>query len=269
MARQCIFCHRKADSKEHIWSKWILDLLPDKPGRFTQRLHDGTERTWSATKPELSVGFVCERNCNNGWMNAKLEGPMRAATRDIIIHPAKKAFTDDECSAISAWSFKTAILASYMTKAPEFFSLEQRYAFSRDLTIPQGVFVWIARRDIRHLQARFPTSYDTKQAQREVMPHLIRLPVHPYSFDTYTCVLSIGYLLLQVVAAKWTDRKIAKTLDFPSILSSELFDSYTTPIWPPPRLYAANWPPSRSIGNNIFDTFCDRFKEFTLPEWMG
>ncbi len=267
--RQCIFCPQKADSKEHIWSQWILDILPEKPGQFRQRLHNGTTRTWPAKKPELTMGFVCKRNCNNGWMQAKLEGPMKAATKDILIHYSKKVFTDGECSAISAWAFKTSVIASYMTKAPEFFSLEQRYAFAHDLSIPPGVFVWIAHRDVGHLQARFITFYDTQQAERPVMPHLRELPVSPYRFDIYTCVLSIGNLLLQITAAKWTDRKIAKTLDFPSILSSKFFESYATPIWPPPRLCAAIWPPPRSLGNDLFDTFCERFKRFTIPPWMG
>lgn len=268
MAKQCIFCHRRADSKEHIWSQWILDELPEKPGIFTQRFPNGTTRTWPTNKPELTVGIVCERHCNNGWMNAKLEGPMSRLTKDILIRKTKKTFSASDCSSIAAWAYKTAILANHMTKAPEFFTKEERYAFAHNQAIPAGVNIWLAQRNPVHLQARFVSLWDTQQPQMPIMPHLTTLPVHPYRFDLYTCVLSVGYLLLQVAAAKWTNRQVAQTVNFPPIFQGQFFESYSIPIWPIERDFVANWPTPLGVGNDLFEMFCERFKTLNVPRWM-
>jgi hypothetical protein len=267
--RQCIFCTHKADSKEHVWSNWILSLLPStNNGIFVQKLADGTERKWPTSKPELKIGVVCKRNCNNGWMSAKLEAPMKLATSDIIVQNRKKAFTKLECCAIAAWAFKTTILANHMNLHGEpFFSVDQRRAFATSLKIPQGVQVWIARRNAGHLTATYWSQLSTKQAAAPITPHLKTLSISPYRFETYVCVLSVGYLLLQVVAARWADRKIANLVDFPSITQPEVFNSYAIPIWPRSEL-SVNWPPRHAVGNDIFDTFINRFDRFSVPAWM-
>ena len=123
IGRQCIFCDNKADSREHIWSDWILRILPETTdGKLTRRFEDGSMKTWSTSKPVLTLGKVCEKNCNNGWMNAKLEGPMKAATENIIIRNTSKVFSNAELTVISAWAFKTTILANHSSDAAPFFS---------------------------------------------------------------------------------------------------------------------------------------------------
>ena len=201
-------------------------------------------------------------------MNAKLEGPMSQLTKDILIRKTKKAFSASDCSSIAAWAFKSAILANYMTKSTEFFTKEQRYAFAHDQTIPRGVYIWLAQRNPIYLQARFVSFLDTQQPQTPVMPHLTTLPVHPYRFDLYTCVLSVGYLLLQVAAAKWTNRQISQAGHFPSIVQGPLFESYSIPIWPVKSDFVANWPTPLGVGNDMFEMFCERFKKLNVPPWM-
>jgi hypothetical protein len=270
MARTCIFCPHKADSQEHIWSKWILDKLPETTdGTFTQRKPNGTTRTWKTRKPELTVGLVCERNCNNGWMSTKLEDPMKSATEDIIVLNNKKTFNQTECATVAAWAFKTTVLANHINLHGEpFFPVEQRRAFARNLTIPKGVQVWLARRNAGHLTATYWSEQSTKQPESPLMPHLKTLPVSPYRFQMYVCVLSIGYLLLQVVAARWTERQIADRLNFPPITQGELFNDYATPIWPLNRSIGVNWPPPRAVGNDLFSVFMNRFAKLNIPAWM-
>lgn len=171
--RQCIFCAHKADSKEHIWSEWILSIVPETDGLFVRRSADGTVKRFPARKPELTIGIVCKRKCNNGWMSAKLEAPMKAATEDIIVHNKVKTFSKNECAAMAAWAFKTTILANHMNLHGEpFFSIEQRHTFARDLTIPPGVHVWLARRDAGAFTATYWSEQSTKQPAGPVAPHL-------------------------------------------------------------------------------------------------
>ena len=266
--RQCIFCTHKADSQEHIWSEWILRLVPEIDGTFIRKFSDGTIKRFSSRKPKLTLGMVCEHNCNNGWMNAKLEGPMKAATADIILQNKVKTFGKNECAAIAAWAFKTTILANHMSLHGEpFFPVEQRRAFARDLTMPPGVHVWMARRDAGAFTATFWSERSTKQPAGALMPHL-KVPASPYRFEMYVCVICVGYLLLQVVAARWTDRKIANLLNSPTISQGELFNDYSIPIWPY-RSSTVHWPPPRSVGNDLFNTFLNRFKTFNVPAWMS
>jgi len=268
--RQCIFCPNKADSQEHIWSQWILDLLPEgKDGVFVKRFPDGSEKSWPTPKPELTVGVVCER-CNNGWMSAKLEGPMKEATANIIIHNNKKTFSGGECDVVAAWAFKTMLLANHSNPHTEpIFSTEQRRGFAHDLTIPKGVQIWTAKRNAGYLTARYTSELSIMQPAGEIAPHLKNLPVSPYRFQIYVCVFSIGYLLLQITAARWTERKVANLLNFPPIIQGKAFDDYAIPIWPNLGNMIVDWPPRRSVGNDMFDSFCSRMDKFNLPQWMG
>jgi hypothetical protein len=98
-------------------------------------------------------------------------------------------------------------------------------------------------------------------------PHLIRPPESQYTFKTYTCSFSVGYLLLQVIAARWTKPEVAQQLDFPPIFQGEFFNSYSTSLWPNDG-FCVEWPPMRAINNTLFERFWDRFETFRLPPWM-
>jgi len=68
MPRQCLYCDNTADSREHLWSDWVLRSR-DKVGGWGPIRHSiaGSE-TKILPNPELKVGTVCE-SCNTGWMH--------------------------------------------------------------------------------------------------------------------------------------------------------------------------------------------------------
>lgn len=266
--RQCTFCPNKADSKEHIWSQWILDLLPKtRDGVFSRRLRDGTYHSRKVPRPEQTARIVCTK-CNTGWMSAKLEGPMKSLTSDIILDNKLKTFSREDCKHIAQWAFKTTILANHIDPPDEpFFPEETRYAFARDLSIPRGVHVWLARRNAGHLKATYRSVQRLQQPSGTLTPHLIRPPESQYTFKTYTCSFSVGYLLVQVIAARWTKPEVAQQLDFPPIFQGEFFNSYSTSLWPNDG-FCVEWPPMRAIDNTLFERFWDRFETFRLPPWM-
>lgn len=248
-----------------------MDILPEgKNGVFTRRFPDGTFKSWPAKKPEQTAGIVCEKSCNNGWMSNKLENPMKAVTKDIIINQTAKSFSPSDCAVIAAWAFKTTVLSNHIDLADKepFFSADQRRSFAQNLTIPKGVQAWIARRNAGHLSARYFAKKRLVQGHRKVLtPHLIKPPLSAYRFEIYECVLSVGYLLLQVTAARWAEREVANRLDFPPITQHKLFDDYAIPIWPRPA-GGITWPPRLAVGNDLFESFCERFDRINLPSWM-
>jgi hypothetical protein len=85
----------------------------------------------------------------------------------------------------------------------------------------------------------------------------------------YDCIFSIGYLLLQVTATRWTERQIANLLDFPPIRQAEFFDSYAVPIWPITKGFTMKWPAPHSLGNFLFEKFCIRFEHMEILPWMS
>ena len=269
-SQQCIFCPKPADSKEHIWSKWILELLPKaENGIFTRVDSDGKVHSRKARKPDVSAKVVCEKDCNNGWMSTRLEGPMKAITSDIILTNKQKVFSPQDCAAIAAWAFKTTILANHMPLRGEpFFPESERHAFARDLSIPAGVSVWIAQRNAGYLTATYRSIQRVQQPRGQLTPHLIRPPESPYMFKTYTCTFVIGFLLLQVVSARWAKREVSDRLNFPAVVQPEISEQYAATIWPNKGL-SVSWPPPQAIGNAFFDKFWDRFETLNLPSWMG
>jgi len=266
--RECIFCGNKADSKEHIWSDWILDILPEaESGKFTSLMPDGTVKSWSISKPKKTVGIVCERACNNGWMSTKLEAPMSAIASDIIVDNHRKTFSASDCKTISAWAFKTAVLLDYSrNRKKHFFQVQQRRSFAKTLSIPSGVHVWIGKRNAGSLTATCKSIWRTQQPPGPLAPHLTTPPPALYGMETYDCVFSVGYLLLQIVATRWANRKVANSLNPPSINQGKFFDNYATQIWP--SVGTVRWPPPLSIGNDMIDRFVLRFDELKVPPWM-
>lgn len=248
----------------------MLDLLPDTmDGVFTQRLRDGSQRARNISKPLITTGIVCERNCNNGWMSRKLEQPMKAATADIILQHKLKKLSPTHCATIAAWAFKATVLANHTGLVGEpYFSERDRYRFAEDQTIPSGVHVWIAQRNAGCFTATYRSTKRVMQPHAPITPHLKRVPDSPYRFELYDCTFSVGYLLLQVAAAKWARRDVAERVSFPPIVQGPAFDEYAISIWPNDGR-AVLWPPPRSIRNELFDTIIERLDKFELPRWMA
>lgn len=267
--RTCAFCPNTADSKEHIWSKWILNLLPEtKDGVFKTRKPDGSPHHHKASKPDQRAKIVCT-SCNNTWMSTKLELPMKALTSDIITKDTQKIFSPEDCRKITAWSFKTAVIADQIDPKKEpFFSNETRYAFARNLFIPAGIQVWISQLNVGRLTALYGANRRPEQPAGKLTPHLLSPPPSPYRFEVYSCTFSVGYLLLQIAAARWTEREVRQRLDFPAIGQPQILDDYATAVWPNDG-FSIIWPPPKTVRSSMFAKLCNRFKDFSFPDWMG
>jgi len=261
--RQCIFCPNKADTKEHVWSQWILDLLPEgKNGVFRMRTPEGTLQSRKSLKPDQTAKFICGA-CNNGWMSAKLEAPMKAITSDIILRNNRKTFSPADCLHITRWAYKTAILSNLIDpqgRQNPYFSEQTRHSFAKNLSIPGDVHVWIARRNAGYLTAAYRSVRRLQQPNGPLTPHLLRPPVSPNRFETYTCTFTVGFLILQVLCARWTERKPP---DFPRITQAPRFLNCASCIWPNAG-FRVDWPPRDAIDNQLFAQFWDRFENYTF-----
>lgn len=65
MAKQCLFCNNEGDSKEHLWSEWILQRLGVQP----TRIKIGKTPARVVDHSVIEIRCVCIP-CNGGWMSA-------------------------------------------------------------------------------------------------------------------------------------------------------------------------------------------------------
>jgi len=149
MSRQCIFCENQADSREHLWPRWIHERL--KPGVI--RFQKGTLAERFLPNSAIMVGTVCD-TCNNGWMSdlEKEAVPIIGSMLQDICVPLNRT----QLTLVAAWSVKTAMMCDSMKgrNAPNrFYSMSECVALRVTKTIPDLTRIWIGRADKTHLGA--------------------------------------------------------------------------------------------------------------------
>src|ERR1039458_7843097 len=101
---QCLFCSKPADSKEHLWSKWILNSLKSQEPVILQLGKAPPSKPFTG---DVTVKCVCTE-CNNGWMSqleAKIK-PLVGALMQDISAPLDATQQKD----VSMWAVKTAMV---------------------------------------------------------------------------------------------------------------------------------------------------------------
>jgi hypothetical protein len=101
--RQCIFCLNQANTKEHVWPKWVLAVVDqDRPLRF--ELGSDPEFLFSG---EFKIGCVCG-DCNNGWMS-RLEDEVKPCLEPML-HGSITPLTRSVQEKLSLWAVKIAMV---------------------------------------------------------------------------------------------------------------------------------------------------------------
>jgi hypothetical protein len=119
----CVFCRRSPPdikmSKEHIWSDWLQQIIPDYGGRFEGYTTNAntaphTYESKQGAVHKKRVRVVCE-DCNNGWMSKIVEGAKPFAKK-----LAMGEATDLDASsqtALANWIGLAALIANRLTKS--------------------------------------------------------------------------------------------------------------------------------------------------------
>ncbi len=145
MARQCIFCPRPVDSKEHLWSEWILEEFrsrPElqKPIRFSK---GKTAARW-IHNPEVLISCVCQ-GCNNGWMS-DLEIHNKPHMLPMLLDK-RVSLEPQQQKSLARWAIlKAMVLEAANRERDSFYTDEERSTFKPpSSSIPVGTNVWIGR----------------------------------------------------------------------------------------------------------------------------
>ena len=253
--KKCAFCTRPADSPEHIFSDWMIELLPpDQRYVCNERIVPRDEYIrYQRRKIRFVAKAVCTR-CNNGWMS-DLEGLLKSVIGDVLVGNwgAIKIFTPEQLKTIAAFAFKTLVLANHkdLGKKRPFFTRRQRSLFRRQLAIPAGVSVFVAaREDVAGKYYGFwkSVSGDTRNKRTS------------YNWMMYGCTWNFQNIVLQAVATKWkshTLRKSRPPITFPEV---DDWKPASLQIWP---LDGTNldWPPDYCLGPDSLFHYRDRFEK--------
>jgi hypothetical protein len=247
--RKCAFCTRPADSPEHVFSDWMLALLPpDERYICNERLVSRDEYVrYQKRKIKITAKVVCTR-CNNNWMN-DLEGRLKPILQDAFFADLPTTLSSTEMATIAAFAFKTLILANHKDlNTTPFFTASERFRFRRDLRIPEGVQVWMATRE--KIAGKYYGFWKSVHGKSEKK--------FTYGFANYICTWNFQNIVLQVVASKWQDRRRRKTVPPISFPQNDHWGKASVLIWPLPST-DIQWPPEFYLGDKALLDFRDRW----------
>jgi hypothetical protein len=132
-------------------------------------------------------------------------------------------FLPSHMAALSVFAFEKAVISDHMDgKRKPFFTVAQRTSFKRNLTIPDGIQVWIASVGNEYFNGIFQ-SYIFEVGKNSK-------PLKDIKFLSFTW--SAGYFVLQLLAMRWKN-PASKPKNLPGFLSpSHEWNRASLRIWP-------------------------------------
>jgi hypothetical protein len=251
---KCSFCTRPADSREHIFSDWMIELIPrGKSFVCNERILSRDEYIRYPKKRIRIVAKVVCSPCNNGWMS-DLEGELKPILKDALFTETPRIFSTKELSTIAAFAFKTLVIANHKDlKRTPFFPSAERVSFRRNRLIPNGVQVWMATR--KSIPGKYYGCWKSLSGTSNEPSR--------YGFSNYMCTWNFQNIVLQVLAMKWKDKRRRKTVPVLPIIQNEYWDDAAIPIWPLSGR-ELQWPPLAYLGEDTFISFRDRLTEYSI-----
>jgi hypothetical protein len=150
LLEHCIFCRLpfspdRPRSEEHIWPRWMHDLLPEKQG--AQRLFDAAElrenRPFGRVLHKHFKPRVVCKPCNNDWMS-RLESATKPILRPLMLGEAQHLNRRDQ-TTLATWACLKNMVAEFSdptTRATDAADLTRMY--TRQLPPTQAI-VWIGK----------------------------------------------------------------------------------------------------------------------------
>lgn len=223
MAKQCLFCPNPADSKEHVWPKWVIeDLKPVQPIRIR---FGKTFEKW-VEDPEVEIGCVCQK-CNSSWMS-DIETENKPQISAMI---NGEAVTLDplQQKLLTRWATLKAMVVdgSSPKRRIRFYSEEERLQMKPPLRfIPVGTAAWIGRLSVKAFHTDlFDTFGDINGTPRAFHGCVMNIVMGHFI---------IGVITMHVIPMFATDKLRLK--DNPGAWNVNLLD-----IWP--AFGDKSWPP--------------------------
>jgi hypothetical protein len=145
---ECVFCgNTKGISVEDILSKWMSRELKRRfpiPVRFqAQRSTPGeADRPYQNELLVMKAKVVCQRPCNNGWMNDMENDVKPIITGMLWGYPRR--LTQRQQGIIASWVTMKLMVSEYAygEENPIYFTPAERAAMRTHRAIPAGTLIW-------------------------------------------------------------------------------------------------------------------------------
>jgi hypothetical protein len=251
--RRCVFCGGRPLTREHVFPKWLTDVLPAQDlfrGQDQYRILSRPDKTpahLALPHREVREPFnaataraVCA-NCNSGWMNAIEDSARPTLSRLIRGDSTELASADVE--AVATWTVKTALMVQ-LTSVEGIAAFGQVYRnFFTDRRPPASAVVWAAATGAEDWALRAETVSALIATDEDSVT--VADPV-----NTTSATLGLGLLLLHTVL---TARPSVSYPPLSAIHPGAIVRLWPNPVavtLPPPQwlINATAWGVSRSLG---------------------
>lgn len=236
----CPFCGSTTNKKsdEHVWPDWMRDLLPGKRKTHPRVRHRfevsyGRGRVYTAIPFTQTVGGICERECNNGWMS-DVEKYAKPLLKPMILGSRRVTLDAEDMKIIANWITMKAMVFHWTLKRDLIGVSQHRYL--RDhLRPPPTAQLWIAA----HTGEETAFSiFGLKGSIIGTSEAEVRSPSDLRErFYVYLATIVVGHFVGEVFAHNLP-------FDF-SLIREGLYAPTLKPIWPAGGV--VEWPPKQVI----------------------
>lgn len=225
--RTCIFCGGRANSKEHAWPAWLLDLIRgNKRSQIVAEMRHGLRCWYDAG---VQIRCACKTVCNEGWMSRLEERAKPILSR--LITGEHVEISAEQQLIISLWSLKTAMVFDVNTG---YFAQDERDRLFRsqtgalDCPFPPVAWFWLATyqgaNDITSCGALLQAVGIPGKGSR------IGDPARGFPMSGCTFTISAGQFVIQLLASRTPSEQAG--LQAYVHANSPRWDRFTRQIWP-------------------------------------
>jgi hypothetical protein len=245
MPKQCLFCGNAANSKEHLWPRWILERLGKRRDPTRRKIGKAPAKT--VPHSEVEIRCVCIP-CNGGWMkgleieNSSLIGEMMKDV-SMSLNPTQQ-------TSLANWAMKTSmVLDDVETESRDghFYSREEAEGLRLHRTIPIPTNVWIGR-------------YSKSDLTANGTVVSLDVPNRPKAAKASISTILVGHFVVQTVTIH-NDPKQGILVSAIDVAVGD-WDSLLVQIWPHGS-EAVSWPPPETFtqtGQHSIGTLLDRWR---------
>jgi hypothetical protein len=229
MAKQCLFCNNEGNSKEHLWSEWILQRLGVQP----TRIKIGKTPARVVDHSVMEIRCVCIP-CNGGWMSAvEVENiPAIGCLMQDIATPLDAA----QQTSLALWAVQKAMVLDAVNAKDRgnFFTRAECEALKDSRTIPDQTYVWIG-------------AYQRSGYSADGTIVSLNFPNAPNAAKASVTTFVIGHLAMQVVSVHPNDQHKNVRVGEVQLREGE-WDTLLVQVWPV-GTRPLSWPPPLTFTN--------------------
>jgi hypothetical protein len=273
----CIFCGATPLSREHIWSEWTYKILPKlKGGAHERGLVVTAKHNPKIKEPRylknyqgqvntIQIRAVCASKrgstnslgkigCNDGWMSSLDAAAKPVLTKLILGEPV--VLGREQLGTLAAWITLKVMVCEHEANRKEgdpdtvVTTQDERSAFMRDPSPPNGWKIWIANQDAGQWRTGFArhSAFLTTLDEGGVPV----VPVGPLAHNSQTVTFGFGRLLFHVFSSRHPGA--LAEFDFPNKVSLFRIHPFDGGFF---------WPPDRVLGDAEINTIVRQFDLYT------